>query len=204
MRFILLSAMMLLAVQPGARSATLLNGDFEAGLSSWTSFGSPGGVTTQAFAAQSGALGLWMPSYHSSHAAGLYQDVAVAAGDVLLFSGSFSREANAVLAVLEMKIEYFTSGNGFISSDVMNHAAAMNAATPGVWTSFAAGGTAPAGAAYARVVAYYDANAPANGENGSAASVFSDNFSLTPEPGRAALLVAGLGSLALRRRRSVC
>lgn len=195
--------MILLAALPAARSATLLNGDLEGGLSSWTTFGSPGAVTTHGFAAQSGTLGLWLPTFHSSHAAGMYQDVTAAPGEVLLFSGSFSRETNAILTLLEMKIEYFTSGDSFISSIVADHATGMNAASVGAWTLFSVGGTAPAGTAYARVVAYYDANTPANGENGSAASVFADNFSLTPEPGRAVLLAAGLGSIVLRRRRSV-
>lgn len=186
---------------PGAWCATLLNGDFEAGLSSWTSFGSPGAVSAEAFAKETGTLGIWMPSYNSAHAAGMYQDVTTSAGEVLLFSGNFSREANAILALLELKIEYFTSGNSLISSDIANHASSLNAAGAGVWNAFSVGGTAPAGTAYARIVAYYDANTPANGENGPSSSVFADNFALTPEPGRAGLLLFALGAAGMRRQR---
>jgi hypothetical protein len=191
-----------MAFVPAAWSATLLNGDIEGGLSNWTSFGSPGAVSAESFAKETGTLGVWMPSFNSAHAAGMYQDVTASAGEVLLFSGNFSREANAILALLELKIEYFTSGNSLISSDTANHASALNAASASVWNTFSVGGTAPAGTAYARVVAYYDANTPANGENGASSSVFADNFLLTPEPGRTSVLMAALGVTALRRRRA--
>ena len=189
----------MLALGSAAHAATVLNGGFESGLTSWTTFGTP--LSTQGFAAQSSTLGVWFPSYDSANASGLYQDFASFAGEPLYFGANLNRETNAVLSTLEMKLEYFDATNVLLGSSVVNLTSAFNAASAGSWSTYSVSGLAPTNTAYGRAVLYYDADVPLNGNFGANASFFGDNFVVTPEPSRAMLLMFGVMGMVVRRRR---
>ncbi|MFH0952720.1 MAG: choice-of-anchor D domain-containing protein, partial [Verrucomicrobiota bacterium] len=150
----------------------LINGDFENGLTSWTTWDDLG-ITD--WAKETGTNGVyfrdWDVSDSPPHSGGLYQDVSgMIAGQVYKFSIRANREINFTSDYVVAKIE-FMDGSWVMLGGLTNDFFQM---TMNTWTTFCVQGRAPAGSVYGRGVLMFSGGPHTGGPN---LSVLMDNAS---------------------------
>lgn len=127
--------------------------------------------------------------------AGAFQDVAVAPGTQVTYSGWHRTPSSPLDVVTEIRIEWKLA-NGNNNGDTGNQLPIATAA----YSQFSMIGTAPANTAFARVVYAIQTFSDGRTHTGT---VYVDDMSLTAVPEPASLSLIGAGALAtLRRRRA--
>ena len=194
----------------GSACANQLNNpSFEDGLNNWVTFNNIFPTSDNAFTGNMSALALG-PFFNLPNASGFFQDVAVTAGDALE-AGIWALNDTTILNgqgnpdvitgtgnFVELLLEYRTAP-GAANPFQVDRVTIADGMDSGIiedqWYRTTLASLVPAGATTARFVVLF--NQPTGFPGGL---VFLDDATLVPEPASAALL-AGLGSLALRRRR---
>jgi hypothetical protein len=167
-------------------------------IGSWEGFqGANASAANSMISPRTGAQHVSIATTGDQTFAGVFQDVAVIAGQETVFSGFYRAETAPLGPVSEIRIEWRNAGSNTEISRTLN----LTTPPTGVYTEFSLAATVPAGADLARVV--YAIQTFTNEGQPDTGAVFLDDMSfVVPEPSSALALGAGGLVMALRRRRS--
>jgi uncharacterized protein (TIGR03382 family) len=182
-------------VNPGFEAPITMDGPPFVGF--WEGFsGGPGATVSNSTASpRSGTQNADLSIVNTDNTfAGLFQDIFIAPGNVVTFSGWNRTPSNPLDVGVEFRIEWRNAGTNTEVGRTPN----SNPVVTSVYTQFSLTATAPANADIARVVYAIQSFSP---EPTNTGTVYLDDMSATPEPATMTLGVMGLALAGLRRRR---